>query len=114
RRAGLPPASDSLPVEVHHLVKRFAAATALHDVSFDGRPGEVLGLLGPNGAGKTTTLYALLGIVRPTSGQVRLFGHDPNAGDKTALHRVGFASPQALMDWRVRGEGSARGHARRS
>jgi ABC-2 type transport system ATP-binding protein len=107
----LPPASDSLPVEVHRLAKRFAAATALHDVSFEVRPGEVLGLLGPNGAGKTTTLHALLGIVRPTSGRVRLFGHDPNAGDKAALRRVGFASPEALMDWRLSVEENLRVYA---
>jgi len=93
---------DHVPaVEVCDLVKRFPRATALAGISFTVRPGEVLGLLGPNGAGKTTTLHVLLGIVRPTSGTVRLFGHDPNDGTKAALRRVGFASPEALMDWRL-------------
>ena len=93
---------DHVPaVDVRDLVKRFPRATALAGISFTVRPGEVLGLLGPNGAGKTTTLHVLLGIVRPTSGTVRLFGHDPHDGTKAALRRVGFASPEALMDWRL-------------
>ena len=83
------------------LAKRFGGVTALDGLSFDVRPGEVLGLLGPNGAGKTTTLHILLGVVRPSAGQVRLFGHDPHDGSKRALRRVGFASPEALMDWRL-------------
>jgi ABC-2 type transport system ATP-binding protein len=100
-RAGLPPAADNLPVVVRDLVKRFPTVVALAGVSFDVRPGEVLGLLGPNGAGKTTTLHILLGIVRPSGGSVRLFGDDPHDGTKRALRRVGFASPEALMDWRL-------------
>ena len=93
--------ADAAPIEVRELVKRFARATALDGISFDVRSGEVLGFLGPNGAGKTTTLHILLGVVRPTSGRVRLFGHDPHDGSRTALRRVGFASPEALMDWRL-------------
>jgi ABC-2 type transport system ATP-binding protein len=88
-------------VELRDVAKRFPRTTALDGVSFDVRPGEVLGLLGPNGAGKTTTLHVLLGVVRPTSGSVRLFGRDPHDGTKAALRRVGFASPEALMDWRL-------------
>jgi ABC-2 type transport system ATP-binding protein len=87
-------------VAVRDLVKRYPGTTALAGVSFDLRPGEVLGLLGPNGAGKTTTIHILLGLVRPTAGSVRLFGLDPHAS-RAALHRVGFASPEALMDWRL-------------
>jgi len=102
---------DIRPVEVRGLVKRFASATALDGISFEVRPGEVLGLLGPNGAGKTTTLHILLGVVRPTAGHVRLFGHDPHDGSKRALHRVGFASPEALMDWRLTVEENLRVYA---
>jgi ABC-2 type transport system ATP-binding protein len=106
----LSPAS-ALPVEVRDLTKRFARATALAGVSFHVRPGEVLGLLGPNGAGKTTTLHVLLGVVRPSAGAVRLFGHDPHDGTKRALARVGFASPEALMDWRLTIEENLRVYA---
>jgi ABC-2 type transport system ATP-binding protein len=87
--------------EVCDLVKRFAHATALAGASFEVRPGEVLGLLGPNGAGKTTTLHVLLGLIRPTSGRVRIYGVDPHRDREATLRRVGFASPEALMDWRL-------------
>jgi|SRR5262249_14070399 ABC-2 type transport system ATP-binding protein len=88
-------------VAVHDLRKRFARTTALAGVSFEVRPGEVVGLLGANGAGKTTTLHILLGLILPTAGRVELFGHGPRASAKAALRRVGFASPEALMDWRL-------------
>ena len=101
RRTGLASAAAQSPVAVRDLAKRFGKTVAVDGVSFEVRPGEVLGLLGPNGAGKTTTLHMLLGVVRPTSGSVRLFGLDPHDGTKAALRRVGFASPEALMDWRL-------------
>jgi ABC-2 type transport system ATP-binding protein len=82
-------------------VKRFGRTTALAGISFDLRRGEVLGLLGPNGAGKTTTIHVLLGLVKPDSGGVRLLGADPFVDRETALRQVGFASPEALMDWRL-------------
>ena len=101
RRTGLASAPAQTPVVVRDLAKRFGKNVAVDGASFDVRPGEVLGLLGPNGAGKTTTLHMLLGVIRPTSGTVRLFGLDPYDGSKAALRRVGFASPEALMDWRL-------------
>jgi ABC-2 type transport system ATP-binding protein len=97
-------------VSVRDVVKRFVDTTALDGVSFDLRRGEVLGLLGPNGAGKTTTIHVLLGLVRPTSGTVRLFGLDPHA-TRAALRRVAFASPEALMDWRLTVEENLRVYA---
>jgi len=88
-------------ISVRDLAKRFGQRTALAGISFDVRRGEVLGLLGPNGAGKTTTLHALLGLVAPDSGSVRLLGVDPYADREAALRQVGFASPEAMMDWRL-------------
>jgi len=95
------PASGTPAVAVHDLRKRFARTTALDGVSFEVRAGEVVGLLGANGAGKTTTLHILLGLILPTAGRVELFGQQPRANAKAALRRVGFASPEALMDWRL-------------
>jgi ABC-2 type transport system ATP-binding protein len=63
-------------IEVTGLSKAFGTFTAVRDLSFAVRPGEVLGLVGPNGAGKTTTLRAIAGVIPPTTGQVRLAGHD--------------------------------------
>jgi ABC-2 type transport system ATP-binding protein len=63
-------------IEVTGLSKRYGTFTAVSDVSFNVRPGEVLGLVGPNGAGKTTTLRCLAGIIPASSGTVRIAGHD--------------------------------------
>jgi ABC-2 type transport system ATP-binding protein len=63
-------------LEITRLTKRYGALTAIRDLSFDVRPGEVLGLLGPNGSGKSTTVKILTGLLRPTSGNVHLDGRD--------------------------------------
>lgn len=63
-------------LEVQRLTKRYGALTAIQDLSFEVRPGEVLGLLGPNGSGKSTTVKILTGLLQPTSGNVRLDGSD--------------------------------------
>jgi ABC-2 type transport system ATP-binding protein len=61
-------------LEIRHLTKRYGALTALFDLSFEVRPGEVLGLLGPNGSGKSTTVKMLTGLLEPTNGDVLLDG----------------------------------------
>ena len=92
----------STPIlRVQHLVKRFGEFVAVSDISFDIRPGEILGLLGPNGAGKTTTIQMLLGVVTPTAGSIQMFGLDLAANREVILQQVNFSStyvslPQAL------------------
>ena len=63
-------------LQTQRLTKHYGALVAIQDVSFDVRPGEVLGLLGPNGSGKSTTVKLLTGLLRPTGGEVRLDGRD--------------------------------------
>ena len=63
-------------IEIKGLSKAFGNFTAVRDLSFSVRPGEVLGLVGPNGAGKTTTLRTIAGIIPPSAGEVRIGGHD--------------------------------------
>ena len=63
-------------LEIQHLTKSYGDTTAVADLSFSVAPGDVLGLVGPNGAGKTTTLRSIAGIIRPTSGTIRIAGHD--------------------------------------
>ncbi|MGH7465602.1 MAG: ATP-binding cassette domain-containing protein, partial [Longimicrobiales bacterium] len=63
-------------IEVEALSRSYGDFAAVRNLTFGVQPGEVLGLVGPNGAGKTTTLRCLVGIIRPTSGTVRIAGHD--------------------------------------
>ena len=66
----------------------FTAREVLHSVSFSAGSGEILGFLGPNGAGKTTTIKIILGLLRPDSGSVQIFGR--SLGDRHILKRVGY------------------------
>lgn len=68
--------------------KRGARINALQDLSLTITQGEVFGFLGPNGAGKSTTIKTLMGLIKQTSGEVRIFGAD--AGDSSARLRVGY------------------------
>ncbi|MEO0021550.1 MAG: ABC transporter ATP-binding protein [candidate division WOR-3 bacterium] len=63
-------------VEVRSLVRRFGALTAVDNLSFTVRPGEIFGLIGPNGSGKTTTLRVVATLLLPSSGTVAVFGND--------------------------------------
>ncbi|MCW6009363.1 ABC transporter ATP-binding protein [Micromonospora sp. CPCC 205371] len=65
------------PVETRELTKRYGEHLAVDRVSLTVKSGEIYGFLGPNGAGKTTTLRMLLGLIRPTSGTVRMLGQAP-------------------------------------
>lgn len=72
------------------LTKQYGALTALRNVSFEARPGEVFGLLGPNGSGKSTTVKILTGLLRPSSGGVTLNGIDIFADLTGYKARVGY------------------------
>jgi ABC-2 type transport system ATP-binding protein len=73
---------------VRGLVKRYGSATALRGVDLKVAPGELVGLLGPNGAGKSTLTKAACGLVRPSDGEVRVFGHP--AGSREARAAIGY------------------------
>ena len=75
-------------LELRGLKKDFGPVAALRGVSFSVEPGEVFGYLGPNGAGKTTTLRIVLGLVRPSAGDVRIFGKAPSAA--ASRNDIGF------------------------
>lgn len=92
-------------IEVNGLTKRYGAATAVKDLTFTVRPGEVTGFLGPNGAGKTTTLRMLLGLVEPTAGTATLQGR------RFRDHPRGLRHVGALLDaGDVHGGRTARAH----
>ena len=77
-------------IEIKNLVKRFGKFTALDGVNLEVGEGEVMAFLGPNGAGKTTTIRVLLGILRATSGEVKLFGEDAWANAVQLHKRIAF------------------------
>ena len=77
-------------IEVSNLTKRYGDFTAVDDLSFSVRPGEVMGLVGPNGAGKTTTLRCLTGIIPATLGTARLCGMDVAADPVGAKRTMAF------------------------
>ncbi|WP_172294799.1 ribosome-associated ATPase/putative transporter RbbA [Pseudoruegeria sp. HB172150] len=74
------------------LTKRFGDFTALRDVSFEIRPGEIFGFLGSNGCGKTTTMKMLTGLLPITEGEAELMGRPVDASDIATRKRVGFMS----------------------
>ena len=78
-------------IELNHLSTIIKKTPILHDISFSVKDGEFVALVGPNGAGKTTLLKHLNGLLKPTSGSVRICGHD-TARTKTSelAKRVGF------------------------
>jgi len=77
-------------IAVHNLAKQYGAVRAVDGMSFEVRPGEVLGLVGPNGAGKTTTLRCLSGIIAPTAGVVEIVGHNMQTDPVPAKQALAF------------------------
>ncbi len=68
---------NNLAISVTNLIKKFKEFTAVNDISFDVKKGEVFAFLGPNGAGKSTTIKMLTTLLQPTSGMIKLNGFDP-------------------------------------
>ena len=86
--APLSPLAIERLTKIHRDPMTLKSFTAVSDVTFELRRGEIFGLLGPNGAGKTTTIKLVLGLARPTAGRVLLDGRDP--GDPRARRKLGY------------------------
>ncbi|MFO0864338.1 MAG: ATP-binding cassette domain-containing protein [Gemmataceae bacterium] len=89
-------------IHVENLVKAFrdirrGEVRAVDHVSFDAEPGQILGLLGPNGAGKTTTMRILCTVLKPTSGIVRIHGHDVVEDPGGVRQSIGFLSANTAI-----------------
>jgi ABC-2 type transport system ATP-binding protein len=76
-------------LEIAGLTRRYGKKSALDDVTFSVREGDIFGLLGPNGAGKTTLVRIVLGLIRPTAGSVRIFGAPLPGGALAGRRRIG-------------------------
>lgn len=84
-------------IDVMHLVKKFGDFTAVNDVSFSVREGEIFGLLGKNGAGKTTTISILVTILDKTSGEATIYGTDVSKQD-AARKLIGIVFQDQSLD----------------
>lgn len=76
-------------LSVRSLSKKVHGRTLVKDVSFDVLPGQVFGFLGPNGAGKTTTIRMLVGLIRPTAGDITIGGYNIRTHPLEAMRQVG-------------------------
>jgi ABC-2 type transport system ATP-binding protein len=91
--------SDGVPaLELEGLTKRFGDFVAVEDLSFVVRRGDVYGFLGPNGSGKSTTIRMILGLVRPTSGEVRIFGRPATSPEERA-EMAGFVEAPGFYEY---------------
>lgn len=79
-----------MSVQITDLSKRFGSQKAVDQVSFEAKPGEILGFLGPNGAGKSTTMKMITGYLTPTSGEIQVCGFDPVSQPQEVQQKVGY------------------------
>jgi ABC-2 type transport system ATP-binding protein len=84
-------------IEIRNLTKKYGAFTAVDDISLSVSPGEIYGFLGPNGAGKTTTIRILAGLSLPTSGVVRIAGHDVGSDGARTKSIVGYVPDRPYL-----------------
>jgi ABC-2 type transport system ATP-binding protein len=88
-------------IEVRDLTKLYGETVGVDGVDLVVEQGEVFGFLGPNGAGKTTTIRLLLDLIRPTRGEVRVFGRP--AGEASVRARIGYLPGELVLDGRLTG-----------
>jgi ABC-2 type transport system ATP-binding protein len=80
-------------IEVINLSKNYKSKKAVNNINFKVNESEIVGLLGPNGCGKTTTIGMILGLLKPTSGQILINGLDIEKNKISLLHKMNFISP---------------------
>jgi ABC-2 type transport system ATP-binding protein len=84
-------------IAVRDLVRRFGAFTAVDNISFEVKRGEIFGLLGPNGAGKTTTFRMLCGLLAASSGSLQVLGQDLRFAGAAARQRIGYVAQKFAL-----------------
>jgi ABC-2 type transport system ATP-binding protein len=85
-------------IEATGVTKKFKDFTAVDNITFSVEKGEIFAFLGPNGAGKTTTIKMLTTLLRPTSGSIKLDGHDPNTDQSAARRSFGIVFQDPSLD----------------
>ena len=84
-------------LETFDVTKQFSSVQALNCLTFNVMPGEIYGLLGPNGAGKTTTIKVIIGLVKPTSGRVKVGGFDPTKNPIEVKSKIGYVAENPIL-----------------
>ena len=80
-------------IEVINLSKKYKSKSAVNNINFKISENEIVGLLGPNGCGKTTTIGMILGLLKPSNGQVLINGKNIETNKISLLHKMNFISP---------------------
>lgn len=94
-KVSVPAPRSSNVIELHDVTRRYGSFEAVRGVSFSVAKGELFALLGTNGAGKTSTVEVVEGLSRPSSGQVRVLGHDPYTERAIVRPRIGIMLQEA-------------------
>ena len=89
--------SNNIAIEIQNLKKHFDDVKAVNDLSFNIKKGEIFGLLGPNGAGKTTAILMMIGLLKPTSGEIKVGGYNVRKDLKKIKEMIGFCPQQAAI-----------------
>jgi ABC-2 type transport system ATP-binding protein len=98
------PAGESL-LTVRGLVKHYGSVKAVRGIDIELRRGEILGFLGPNGAGKSTTIRCILDLLRPTAGEIEVFGRSPRTDGPAIRARVAYVPGELRLPERMTGYG---------
>jgi ABC-2 type transport system ATP-binding protein len=85
------------PIEINELTRKFGETTAVDNVSFSVRPGEIFGLLGPNGAGKSTLIRMLCTLLRPTTGSAAVAGFDIAKQPGEVRKHIGLVAERIIL-----------------
>jgi ABC-2 type transport system ATP-binding protein len=88
---------DSLPLSLDRLSVAYGERPAVQSLSLTVQPGEIYGLLGSNGAGKTSTIKAIVGLVRPVGGEIRVFGVDALRDSLSVKARIGYVPETSML-----------------
>lgn len=84
-------------IEVKNLIKKYKGITAVDDLTFDVKSGEILGLLGPNGSGKTTTINCILSLLNFNQGSIKIFGKEMNPDSYDLKEKIGVVFQEVAV-----------------
>ncbi|HEY7600379.1 MAG TPA: ABC transporter ATP-binding protein [Candidatus Limnocylindrales bacterium] len=92
-----PPRDTPLAVDVRHVSRRYGMVAAVDDISLQVPVGSIVGVIGPSGSGKTTTIRLITGVLRPTSGDLRVLGQQPRRFSRSTRERIGYMPQQLVL-----------------